>query len=277
MMTSQHIIDVSETNFQEEVLQYSHQAPVVVDFWAEWCGPCRMLGPALEKLAIEADGAFRLAKVNVDANPRLAQQFNVRSIPAVKAFRDGKVVSEFVGAQPEPRLLQFLQQITPDPHSLTLERGESLLDELEAAEAERSFRQVLAVVHEHPRALLGLSRSLLLQGRGAEAAGILAAFPASPEYQSAQLMLPLAQALQQYEQGSLPSDDDLDPLFSNSLRLVKRGNLEAAMDGLLEILRQNRAYRGGTARKAMLGILEAMGNQNPVTRQYRTELASVLF
>ncbi len=113
MMASDFIVDVSEADFDFEVLAYSQQAPVVVDFWAEWCAPCRVLGPILERIAQEANGNFRLARVNVDDNPNLALRFLVRSIPAVKAFKGGKMVAEFVGAQPEPKVREFLRALIP--------------------------------------------------------------------------------------------------------------------------------------------------------------------
>jgi len=135
MMASDFIVDVSESDFEYQVLAYSQQVPVVVDFWAEWCAPCKMLGPLLEKFAKEGQGSFRLARVNVDENPNLALRYAVHSIPAVKAFRDSKMVAEFAGVQPEPRLREFLRSIAPSPSDLELEKGLSLLNLQQASEA----------------------------------------------------------------------------------------------------------------------------------------------
>src|SRR5690554_5700182 len=140
MNASGYIIDVSEGNFEYEVLAYSQETPVVVDFWAEWCVPCRMLGPLLEKLAFEAGGDFRLARVNVDENPNLARQYGVRGIPAVKAFRDGKVVAEFTGVIPEPRVREFIRQLVPSVVDLVLAKGNSLLAQGQWSQAEEAFR-----------------------------------------------------------------------------------------------------------------------------------------
>lgn len=279
MMASDFIIDVSEADFELEVLAYSQQTPVVVDFWAEWCGPCKTLGPMLERLAEQGQGAFRLAKVDVDQNPNLAIRFGVSSIPAVKAFRNGAVVAEFVGVQPEAKLIEFLRALVPTPGDLAIEKGQSLLAQLQAAPAEEAFRQALAAAPGHPAALLGLAESLLLAGRSGEGLSILSRFPASKEYQTAQNLLPLAQVMRQLEQANgLPGPEDLhDPAFVNALRLVRRGNIEAALDGLLDILRENRRYRDGLARQVILALLEMLGEANPVTRQYRNELAMIMF
>lgn len=277
MNTSGYIIDVSESNFDYEVLAYSQETPVVVDFWADWCAPCRILGPLLERMAAEAEGSFRLAKVNVDENPNLALQYRVRGIPAVKAFRDGKVVAEFTGVQPEPKVREFIRLLVPNGTDLSLEKGNSLLSQGYWVEAEQVFRDVLDEDEGNSAALLGLARSLLFQGRGEEGLQILKNFPASREFTSAEKLLPLATALVNMKQNPVSSDDLLEAAFNHSLRLITYGNLEAAMDGLLEILRQDKRYRDGEPRKILLSMFELLGEDHPLTAQYRNELAQVMF
>jgi putative thioredoxin len=275
-MASENIIDVSESDFEFQVISYSNQAPVVVDFWAEWCVPCRTLSPLLERLTDEAGGSFRLAKVNVDENPNLAARFAVRSIPMVKAFRNGSVVSEFVGLQPEPRLREFFRTIAPSPADLALEKGNSLLQKNDWLGAEKAYRQALEFVPSHPSALLGLARCLLAQNRPEDAERILASFPPSRELPTADALRPLAAALLRMRHEALSSDDPLEAAYNHALRLVARNNLPAAMDGLLEVLRQDKKYRNGEVRQVLLALLDIQG-ETPLTRQYRNELALILF
>jgi len=276
MMASDFIVNVNEADFEYEVLAYSQQIPVIVDFWAEWCAPCRVLGPILEKLVQEAQGGFRLAKVDVDQNSNLAARYQVRSIPAVKAFKDGRVVAEFMGFRPEPQVREFLRGISPSPGDLALEKGQSLLRDHQPRAAEIAFRQSLENIPDQPAALLGLCRSLVLQRQYPESLRIIKNFPASREYNSAEALLPLLIAVNNLDQDS-DSDDPLDAAYWNAVRIVKRGNYEAAMDGLLDILRQDKHYRDDRARKLIVSIFELLGEEDPVTQQYRSELAQVLF
>jgi putative thioredoxin len=277
MSNSENIIDVSESDFEYKVLVYSQTAPVLVDFWAEWCAPCRTLGPILERLAKEAGGSFRLAKINVDENPNLARRYNVSSIPMVKAFRDGHVVSEFVGAQPEPHIREFIRGLAPSPMDLLLEKGHSLLERKDWQQAEKIFREYLQDFPSNSRATLGLIRSILFQGRGAEALNLIKNFPDGKDYNRTENLKPLATALARLQAGEIYSEDPLEAAYLNALRLVMRGNHAAAMDGLLDVLRQDKQYHHGEVRQAMVGIFELLGDENPLTRQYRNELAMVLF
>ena len=279
-MSSNFIVHVSETDFQYEVLVHSHQRPVIVDFWAEWCLPCRTLDPILEKLVGDAAGAFRLAKLDVDANPKIAAEYGVRGIPAVRAFRNGQLVAEFNGLRPEPAIREFLKGLAPPSSDLTVGRANSLLAAESWAEAETPFREVLSANPDQPGALLGLARALLAQGRAAPALAILREFPASKEYSSAEQLLPLARALADLDLGELePAGDEEDraAVFINALRLAGRGQMLAALDGLLDVLRERKFSRGEDARKVFLGLLQVLGEDNPHTRDYRSELASLLF
>ena len=277
MKASDLIITVSESNFEYDVIAYSQRIPVVVDFWAPWCIPCRTLSPMLERFTEEAAGAFRLAKVNIDENVNLALRYNVRSIPAVKTFRDGQVVSEFTGLQPESRLREFLGALAPSENDLIMEKAKSILQLHQWQEAEKAFRKVLETSPNNAAALLGLCKSLLGQGRVVDCQKLLRSFPASREYHSAETLRPLADAIIRAQNAGFIEDDPLLAAYRNSLRLVEKGNLPAAMDGFLDILKQDKHYQDDDVRRAAVALLEVMGDEDPLTRQYRNELATILF
>jgi putative thioredoxin len=278
MMASDFIVNVSESDFEYEVVAFSQNTPVVVDFWAPWCQPCKQISPVLESLARAGGGNFRLAKVNVDENPNLALRFGVRSIPTVKAFSQGQVVAEFVGLQPEARIREFISRLGPPSEaSLALEKAGSLLAEQNWKGAERLLRELEEHDAGNPAIQLGLVKALLGQGQAGEAQFMLRNFAPSKEYSSAEKLAPLADLLGKFIRNELPEESDLDIAFRNSVRLASRGNLEASMDGLLDILRQEKRYRGGLARRLLLSILELYVPEDPTARQYRTEMASVLF
>ena len=276
-MVSEYIKTVTESDFEYEVIAYSNQVPVIVDFWAEWCRPCKTLTPLLEKLAEEAQGTFRLAKINVDDSPNLALRFNVRSIPNVKAFRDGNVVSEFLGLQPEPRVKDFIRNLAPSQIDLLLEKGQSPLESMPWDEAGDSFRQFLSKSPNHSVGLLGLLKSKLMLGSYSDAENIINEFPPSPEYAHMELLRLLMDALRTENSNQTINDNPLDAAYHNALRLTMRGNLPASMDGLIDILRQNKHYRDDEARKVMLGLFEVLGDNHSLSQQYRRELVMGLF
>ena len=277
-MASEFIINANELNFEYEVLSFSKNNPVVVDFWADWCQPCKTLGPILERAVLEAGGSIRLAKVNIDQNPNLAIQYGVRTIPTVKAFVQGAVVSEFVGIQPPDRVRSFLDQLTPpSPIDLAVEKASNLLVQGSWSEAESIFRDALSGKPNSSASLLGLSKSLLAQGKADEALGLLREFPASREFSQAEALLPVAEVMREYLRDQLPEENENDASFHNAIRLVGKGNLAAAMDGILGILRRDKHYGDGKAHKIALGIIEMLGEENPLTSPYRRELGSALF
>jgi putative thioredoxin len=276
-MTSEYIKEVTEADFEYEVIAYSNQVPVIVDFWAEWCKPCKTLTPLLEKLAENAQGSYRLAKLNVDDNPNLALRYNVRSIPNVKAFRDGHIVSEFLGLQPEPRVREFIRNLAPSQIDLLLEKGQSQLETMSWEEARASFRQFLAKSPNHPAGLLGLLKSCLMLGDYSDARLIMDDFPPSPEYSRMELLRPLYDRLIAEKSSPGSSDEPLDAAYNNALRLITRGNLAAAMDGMIDILRQDKHFKNDGVRKMLLGLFELLGDNHTLTLNYRRELAMVLF
>lgn len=277
-MSSDHIISVTDSSFEYDVIAYSQNIPVVVDFWADWCKPCRVLTPMLERYAEQAQGEFRLAKVDVDANPNLALRFSVRSIPTVIAFSQGRKVADFTGLVPEPVIHEFLARILPPrPSDLLAQKGNSLLHLGDLKESREAFMQGLDLDENHAPSILGLMKVNLLEGDAAAARTLFQTFPASPEFNFAEKLIPLIKAMEDFAANQLPSENDLDAVFVNCIRLVTRGNPLAGIDGLLEVIRQDKRYRKDRARNVLLALLELFDPESELTRKYRAELASILF
>ncbi|KAA3656810.1 MAG: thioredoxin [Chloroflexi bacterium] len=279
MGNTDNIIDVTEETFEADVLERSEEVPVIVDFWAPWCGPCRMLSPILERLADDPDYDFILAKVNVDDNPNLSMEFRVQGIPAVLAFVDGHVVGNFVGAQSEGKIKEFLQEVIPSEIDEELDEAKSLLATHHWKTAETAYRQILISNPEHPVAMINLARALLAQGKGCEAIGYLQDCKDGQELAQAERLMPLARQL--CDAKTRWSDEDeisaIEAQFRQAIRLYERGNISAALDGLIGVLRQEKRFRKGLARDIMLATFELLGESDNITLTYRQELAFVLF
>ena len=280
MSQSQYVINVSEATFETEVIARSRQTPVVVDFWAPWCGQCRMLGPILEKLAREGNGAWVLAKVNSDENQRLAMRFGIQGIPAVKGFRDGKVMAEFIGAQPEPAVRQFLQKLgaTAGTTAAAGDDAAKLMAGHRWVEAEALYRRAAARDGSQGGVSLGLAKALLAQGKGQEAGRVLDGVSEGPEAATVEKLRPLARYLvasQSVE--DVLGADSLDAHFFRASRLLREDRITAAMDELLAVLRRDKRYRNGEPRVLLLALFELLGETDPLTQEYRNKLAGVLF
>jgi putative thioredoxin len=277
LTSSNYILDVNESTFETDVVLYSDTSPVFVDFWAEWNQASNALSAMLEHLAHEAGGAFRLAHVDADQNPNLVLSLNVRSLPTVKVFHQGAIVAEFTGAQPEALVRQFIARVDPVESDLNIEKGNHLILEGDWHGAEVAFREALALRPDDGAGLLGLAKSHLAQGRPADALVILREFPASKQYPHAELLVPLADVMAREMNDLIDDDDEILSIYSRAFNLVGLGNLEAAADGFLDVLRHDKKYANGTARKCMLAVLELLGADHPEERAYRNELNAILF
>jgi putative thioredoxin len=278
MTPSEFIKDVGEVDFEYEVILFSKTLPVLVYFWADWCKPCKEVELILEQAAQESMGGFRLARVDTESNPNLAIRYEVRTLPTLKAFVDEQVSASMIGPQPESRILNFIHNLAaPSKYGFDIEKANGYLMQKMWAKAEAEFRRVLEGEPDSTPALLGLIKSLLPQGHAREALNLLDIFPISREYSSAETMKALAEELVFYHDDAAADADDLLPAYRNSLGLAARGKIPAALDGLMDILRSSRNYRRGRVRLVIVGLLEIMGNDDPLTREYRAEMASILF
>jgi putative thioredoxin len=278
-MNIDNIIEVTEETFDNDVIERSTEIPVIVDFWAPWCGPCRVLGPILEKLAKDPDLNFVLAKVNVDENPAISMAFQVQSIPTVIAFLDGEAVDDFVGIKPEAQIREFIEDLIPSEVDLAVSDANTLLAIRHYEQAEDAYRDVLSLFPAHPEAMVNLGHTLIAQGKGCEAIGYLQDCTDGLEYTKAQALIPLAEYFCKVDTAWDELDDVtmLEAQYRQAANLLKRGKYAPGMDGLLDVLRQDKTFDKGRAKAIMLALFELLGEEDDLTQQYRRELATVLF
>lgn len=289
--TGDLVKDVTTQSFMEDVIEASKTQPVLVDFWAPWCGPCRQLTPIIEGAVQAAKGAVKLAKMNIDEHPEVAGQMGIQSIPAVVAFKDGQPVDGFMGAQSDSQVKAFIEKLGGEaPASQAdqlLEQGEALLEAKDFGQASQMFGAVMQMEPDNIRAVVGLAQCFLGANEPERAKQVLEMVPAEkqsdPAYVAAKAALELAEQAEALgDLAELEARIAKDPLdhqarFDLALGLNGKGDLNGAVDQLIEIIRRDREWNEDGARVQLLQFFEAWGAKEPATNYGRRKLSAVLF
>ncbi len=275
-------VEVTDGNFAIEVQERSKTIPVVVDFWAPWCGPCRVLGPIIEKVAEENHDKVVLAKLNTDENPKVSALFRIQGIPAVKAFKDGKVIAEFTGAYPEPQVRAFFEKVIPGPAIRVTEEAEDYLRMGNVQAAETSYRVILAKQPGQPEALVGLATILLSRGETEAAGELLERAPTDRRAKTLRHRIFLdgfaaKQADEDLRAAAVANPRNPRDRYRWGLMLAANAKYEDALDELLESIRLDKVFADGAARKAALAIFDILGLDSEITREYQRKLSNALF
>ncbi|HKK28837.1 MAG TPA: thioredoxin [Alphaproteobacteria bacterium] len=285
------IKDSSDQQFMADVVDASNEVPVIVDFWAPWCGPCKQLGPLLEKVVLGAGGKVKLVKINIDESPMIAQQLRIQSIPAVYAFKDGRPIDGFMGALPESQLKSFVEKLVgssvDSPIEEALKQAQQALEAGDTDTAGAIFGEILQHEPENPTAIAGLALACVQKGQVKDARGLVDRLPANvrndPFVHGAISAVELAE--QSSEVGDIAAleaqvaanPDDHQARFDLAMALFAARRNEEAAEHLLEIVRRDRSWNDDAARKQLVKFFEAWGPTDKLTLDARRRLSSLMF
>ena len=267
-----------DTNeFERDVIERSRTIPVLVDFWAEWCGPCKVLGPVLEKLAGEHSEEWAFAKLDTEAFPHISAQYGVRSIPNVKLFVDGEVVDEFTGALPEPRVVEWLRKAIPSRYRSQLEEARRVLSDNGAGPALELLRPVVEAEPDNHEALVLTARAVLYTDSEQAATIIEPVQLGSPHYDEAEAVRTLSSLFARVEDPRLLPESPVRERYLQGLYSARAGDFEAALEGLIDVVRKDRRYDDDGSRKGCVAIFNLLGNDHDLTARFRSTLSRALY
>lgn len=281
-----NIAVIDESNAQALLIEESFQRPVLIDFWADWCAPCKTLMPLLERLASEYAGAFLLAKVNCDEQQMIASQFGVRSLPTLVIMKDGQPVDGFAGAQPESALREFLEKHLPKPWDALLEQARELLADGNAGAALAPLQQACEASRDRPDIVMELATALIALNRHDDAEAALARVRLADQdarYQGLVAQIELsrkaakAPEIESLEARYRESPDDLEIAYQLALQYSQHQYHREALELLVGILRTDRGFQEGAARQTLLDILASLGSRDPLATEYRRKLYALLY
>lgn len=264
-------------NFRDDVIEKSYQIPILVDFWAEWCGPCKILGPILEKLAAKHKGRWELVKINTEKHQQLAAQFQIHGIPNVKLFVDGQIIDEFSGALPERTLEQWLQKAIPSPFRHQLKQAKQLISENNIQQAQKILKQIVSKEADNEDAKVTLAQTLFYDNPN-EALGLISSVEdGSNFFDKAESIRIFAELFSLGEDPSSLPDGLGKELYIEAINALRKQDFGSALSKFIELIQKDRSYHDDGARKACISVFKFIGEDHELTQKYRPIFSRALY
>jgi len=276
-MDNMNSVDCDTDNFEKHVIERSYKIPVLVDFWAEWCGPCRVLGPVLEKLAEESKDSWALVKLNTDKHPELSARYGIRSIPNVKLFVDGKVVDEFMGALPESIVARWISKALPSKYHNQLKKAKRLIDEGRIVEAQKILEEIVSAEKNNDLAITLLARTYVFSEPQKALEIVDRIGPTSEYFDIAEAIKTLGEMFLHLEDSKTLKEGAVRGGYLNAIKSLRSQSFSAALDDFIEVIRKDRFYDNDGSRKGCIAIFKFLGEDHEITKKYRQVFSSALY